>query len=126
MTKTKTRAATIFMDENDILHIVPHEGVHVDYEDILDIYLVIKRVTKNKPVLKLIESARNWSLDKKARNFIASKDIKEKTIARAIIKNSLINTVLLSFFLKLNRSKVPTKAFTKYDDAYKWLLSFKE
>jgi len=121
----KTRTATIFMDENNIIHIIMHNNVIVDYEDALDNSLVIRSLSGGKKVLKLIDSRCNWSIEKKAKDFIDSKDIKDNTIARAVVKSSVINSKLINFFTKLNRPQIPTKIFTDYDEAYSWLLEIK-
>jgi hypothetical protein len=123
--RTKTRTATIYVDENDIMHIEMHEGIKLDYEDALDNYLVMKNLSDNKPVLKLLDSRNNWKVDAKAREFITSKEVRENTKARAVVKNSFVSIILAGLFAKLNAPKVPTKVFTDYDEAYKWLLSMK-
>jgi hypothetical protein len=123
--RTKTRTATIYVDENDIMHIEMHEGIKLDYEDALDNYLVMKNLSGNRPMLKLVDSRNNWRVDARAREFITSKEVLENTIARAVIKNSFISIILAGLFAKLNAPKVPTKVFTDYDEAYEWLLGMK-
>lgn len=113
------------MDENDVLHMVMREGVKLDYEDALDNFLVIRTLSAGKPVLKLIDSRNSWSIDKKAREFVKGKEVLENTVARAVVKNSFISILMAGFFAKLNAPKVPTKVFTDYDEAYKWLISMK-
>ena len=88
------------MDENEILHIIPHKDIHMDYEDALDNYLVVRTLSKNKPVLKLVDSGFYWSIDKKAKDFINSKEIREKTIARALVLNSFVDQAIFNFFLR--------------------------
>lgn len=109
------------MDENTVLHIEMLEGARVDYEDAVDNLLVVKSYTKGKMVLKLIDARAGFRIDKRARELINSVDAKQ-TIARAVVKGSFIARVLLSFFAGLNKPKTPTKIFSDYDEAYKWLL----
>lgn len=97
----------------------------MDYYDALDHYLVIKNMSDNCPVLKLIDSRASSSIQRKARKFLAGKEIREKTIARAVIQNSVVKSALLNFFNDMNRSEVPTRVFTDYDEAYAWLLSMR-
>ena len=122
----KTRTAKIFLDENEILNFVMEEGVHLDYEDAIDNALVIRNLTNGEPTLKLVDSRGDWTIDKKAQTFLRSNEVKEKTIARAIIKNSIVNSALINFFTKLSKPKVPTKIFTNYEEAYRWLLEMKK
>ena len=122
----KTRTAKIFKDENSVLHFVMIEGVHLDYEDAIDNALVIKKLTNGKPTLKLVDARANWTIDAKAQTFIRSNEVKDLTIARAVVKNSIFDAILTNFFTKLNRPRVPTKIFTNYEEAYKWLLETKK
>jgi hypothetical protein len=122
----KTRTVSFLLDDNGILHISPFPDAQIDYEDALDNALVMKKLTNNKPCLKLLDSTMNWTMNKKAKTFSDSKELREKTIARAIVKGSLINSMILNFFVKLSRSGVPTKIFTNKEEAYEWLLSFKK
>ncbi|HXU26891.1 MAG TPA: hypothetical protein VN698_06630 [Bacteroidia bacterium] len=125
MREVKTRTAKIFIDDKEVLHFVMIEGVHLDYHDALDNALVIRDLTNGKPVLKLVDARLDWTIDKKAEKYIRSNEVREKTIARAVVKNSTLNTMLSNFFLKLNRTKVPTKIFTDYIEAYNWLLGIR-
>jgi len=120
--KIVTRTAEIFSDENDIIHIIILEGVRMDYYDALDNSLVIRSLSQNKKTLKLIDARCNWSIDKKAKQFIAKKEIAEKTIARAILVNTSVKKILSNFYLGLNKPEVPVKTFTDYKVAYSWLL----
>jgi len=121
--KTETKTASIFKDKNGVVHVVLHEGARMDYYDALDHYLVIKNLSGCKPVLKLIDSRADWSIHSEARNFLTGKEVKEKTIARAIVQNSSVKCVLINFFNELNKPEVPTRVFTDYDRAYEWLMS---
>jgi hypothetical protein len=120
--QTETRTATIFMDANSIVQIVLKEDVAIDYEDALDNYLVVKHLTGNRPALKLIDARSNARIKRKAWKFIKSKEVKEKTIARATVKRWGPLNVPHNLLLQLTGS-VPLKVFTNYDKAYAWLLS---
>jgi hypothetical protein len=125
MREIKTRTAKIFIDDNEVLHFIMTEGIHLDYLDALDNALVIKNITGGKAVLKLIDARLDWTIEEKAEKYIRSNEVIEKTIARAVVQGSALNKVLLNFFLKLNKTKVATKNFTDYAEAYNWLLSIK-
>lgn len=123
--RIETNTASIYKDKNGVIHVVLNAGAKMDYYDALDHYLVIKNLSGTEPVLKLIDSRAGWSIQPKARRFLSGKEVKEKTIARAVVQNSSIKSVLLNFFNELNKPEVPTKVFTDYDKAYEWLLSMK-
>ena len=123
--KTETNTASIYKDDNGVVHVVLYEGAKMDYYDALDHYLVIKNLSGNEPVLKLIDSRVSWSIHSKARKYLAGKEVKEKTIARAVVQNSSLKKMLINFFNDMNKPEVPTKMFTDYDEAYAWLMSMK-
>ena len=125
MKAIETRTASIHIDENNIIHIVIKKDICIDYEDAIDNVLVIKNLTKNNPCLKLIDMRNNCSVEKKASDFVNTQEIKQKTIGRAIIKGFAFNKLLINFLIKLNKPETPTRMFTDYDEAYKWLLSLK-
>ncbi|MGE0568552.1 MAG: hypothetical protein AB7O73_11425 [Bacteroidia bacterium] len=125
MNKTTTRTATIHIDDNNILHIVMRDNVRLDYEDAIDNALVIKKLTEGKKALKLIDARLKFSMDKKARKFINEVDLKQ-TLARAVVKGSVVNSLLPNFFMSLSKPETPTKIFSDYNEAYKWLLEFQK
>lgn len=120
--KIETNTCVIFKDEHHVIHVQIKDGAVVDYYDALDQYLVIKNLSDNKPALKLIDGRCKWVVQKKGRQFFAGKEVKEKTIARAILVNSTIRKVLLNFFNELNKPEVPTQVFNDYAAAHRWLM----
>lgn len=113
------------MDENKILHIEMLRGVRIDYEDALDNLLVMRTYSKGRNALKLIDARKGLRIEKKARALSDHVDAK-KTIARAIVINSTLSKLILTFINELNQPQFPTKIFTNYRDAYYWLMTFKE
>lgn len=120
--KIETHTAYIFKDDNSIVHVVIRDGAVIDYYDALDQYLVIKNFSEQGPVLKLIDGRCDWSIQKRGRKFLAGKEVKEKTIARAVVVNSVLKKLFANFFNDLNKPEVPTRVFTDYDEAYAWLM----
>lgn len=126
MKVVETRTAKIFIDENNILQILLHRNCIVDYEDALDNALVIKRLTKGEPCFKLVDIRYQVKFEPKAQRFIDSKDVQDKTLARAILINNSVIRVTFNFFVQFNSIHIPTKFFTKKDAAIKWLKSFQD
>ncbi len=98
--------------------------MRLDYEDALDNGLVIKNLSGGKPTLKLIDGRLNFSMDKKAREFIRSMDSKQ-TVARAVVKSSRFSAMIINFYTRISKPTIPTKIFTNYEEAYNWLMQFK-
>lgn len=66
----KTRTCEIFIDEFGILHVKILGGVIIDREDAADNFLVIRGLTKEKPVLKLVDARNIFRIRKDARRFV--------------------------------------------------------
>lgn len=125
MNKIVTRTATIFRDINGIVHIVMHNNVEVDLEDMIDNSLVIRSFRLNENDLRLIDSRGKWSMNTKAKKYFAARANKQNIGARAILTNNIMNKIWQSLLLKLKGTGVETKLFTDYDEAYNWLLDMK-
>lgn len=122
----QTRTADIYLDDNNILHIVLLADVTVDAEDALDNILVARQFTKNKPCVKLIDIRAGFKLEKKAKILLDKADVQRKTNARAIITGSKLKKVAINFFLKYNSNSIPTKFFTDINEAIEWLKSYQQ
>lgn len=123
--RTETRTASIFRDENNVVHVVVCKGITMDYYDALDHYLVVKNLSGGRPVLKLIDTRAGWGMQRKARKFLARKDRNTGTLARAIVQNSWLKKLLLNFVYRICRPGVPTKLFTDPAEAYCWLMKIR-
>ena len=73
----------------------------------------------------LIDSKGVISIDKPAREYLASDEGTKGLSASAIVVNSTFSTFLGNFFLTVNRPrKMPVKIFTDVAAAEKWLKQF--
>jgi len=125
MEKIITRTAEIFKDDDSIIHIRILNGVRIDMEDAVDIFLVVRNLSQEERVVKLIDGRADWSLDITARKFIAGKVVQGKTIARAVVLKSSFKKAICNYFIRLHKIKSPTKVFTDYDVAISWLKQYK-
>jgi hypothetical protein len=99
------------------------EGVLVDLDDAVDNFLVVKQLSDNKPILKLMDARADFEIDKGANLFLDSKEMNDRTIARAFLINSTLKKLMFNFFV--HAKSVPTKFFTDYHKAIDWLKSIK-
>ena len=126
MEKVKTRTAEIWKDERDILWVKVLEGALIDREDAADNILVIRNLSENKPVLRMLDSRNNWGITPEGETYSQAAFKQSNTIAHAVIVSSLADKILKNFILQFNRPNVPLKAFTSEADALSWLLSLKK
>lgn len=125
MEKIKTRTAEMWVDEQDIFWIKLLPETNIDTEDITDNMLVTRNLTNGAPSLKVLDSRANWKMTPEAETLYKREDTPERTIARAILTDSVIDKLFQGFLVKLFKPTVPLKFFTSEEEATKWLLTFK-
>jgi hypothetical protein len=81
--------------------------------------------SKSEKKLMLNSVAPYTSITAEARKYIANSPHLESLIAEAFVIHSLAHRLLASFFIKIDKPKLPTKFFNKREEAIEWLLSFK-
>lgn len=63
-------------------------------------------------------------ITKEARDFLASKEGCAGITVFAILINSPIGSMIGNFWMRINKPLVPTRIFTKEEDAKKWLKQY--
>ncbi len=126
MNKITNRTIEAYLDETGILRIKILEGAEIDLEDAVDNFLTIKQLRAGQRRLKLIDARGCRKITKKAKEYALKEDVPEKTIAKAILVNSIIKKIINIFFMKRNKPKVPVNFFLSERKALQWLNSFIE
>lgn len=80
--------------------------------------------TRGRKLASMIISEGVISMDKPAREFLASNEGVQGLLASAIIVDSVFSSFLGNFFLKVNKTKIPTKIFFDISKAQEWLQQF--
>ncbi len=60
-------------------------------------------------------------MSKAERDFSKSQLVRDSTLAMAFIVRNPFAKIIASLFMGLTGAAVPTRAFTSYEDAYKWI-----
>lgn len=117
-----TRTAEISIEKKGYLKIKIIPGSIIDKEDALDNFLVIKNLSRNEKMLKLVDIRGNWKMTKQAKE-ISKKNISPaNTIARAYIIDSFLTKLMFAFIRSFTRPKVPQEFFTDESSAIEWLI----
>lgn len=80
--------------------------------------------TRGQKMAAIIFSQGVTSIDKPAREYLASSKGTEGLSASAIIVNSPFSRFLGNFFLKVNKASIPVKLFSNISLAEKWIQPF--
>ena len=100
------------------------KDVNIDLLISKEIVQVRLAFMKGQRMPSVINSEGLVSMDKPAREYLASEAGTEGLIASAIIVQSSFSSVLTNFFLSVNKTKMPVKSFTDFSSAQKWLEQF--
>lgn len=80
--------------------------------------------TRGKKMAAMIIGHGIISMDKAAREFLASDEGIQDLIAIAILVDSTYSNFLGNLFLKVNKTKIPVRIFLNTHKAEKWLQQF--
>lgn len=114
-----------FWFENGLLRNNLKKPIHVTEEIMVELIEMRKKISNGTNQYWLQDISNLKSIDKKSRD-IAEKEGQELLYASASLVNSHITKFMFNTFLKLKKTEIPFRAFTKEEDAVKWLLSVKE
>jgi len=119
--KTETKTATIWVDNEGILHLKLKEGAEVDLAEVEKHFNIYKDLglQKNK-VLQLFEGGSFFSFNSDAMKYVA-RNGSDFFIASAIVNNSLAIRILFGFFKKFFQQSFPFQMFSTKAEALKWL-----
>lgn len=80
-------------------------------------------VGKDKRFFVLLEGEENASVSDEARKLAASEEYAKYTRALALCSNNPAMAVMGNVFMTVSRPKIPTRFFSKREDALQWLKS---
>lgn len=123
---TEIKIASVLKDQNGVIIIVMKDCGMIDEFDVMDLNLVIRHKAENKPALKLLIATGDWDMTRKAKEMAEKEDNISKTTARAIVVSNSIKASVYNFMKKFNDKNYPQQFFKRREEAYEWLLTFKE
>jgi len=120
-TTIRSRTAELFIDENGIIHQTLDPGSEVTLEDIKEDISLYSVLDKKRKAFVLIDLCNVNSVEKQARDYLASEETAKKVSAAALVAQTRTSKVLGNFFLGLNKPMMPVKLFMSTDDGLDWL-----
>lgn len=121
-----SRVAIVSLDSEDIITIRLKDCGQVEELDIINLNLSIRHFCAGIPKLKMVVTTSDWEMDKFAKKRAESEDRSTNTIARAIVVSGKLKAAIYNYMVGFNsKSPFPSQFFYNEQDAYQWLLSFK-
>ena len=116
----------VYLELHDDLLIGTYKkGLKIDLDIAKEIVRTWQDFTEHKPVLQLVYNQGVVSMDKKARDYLSSKEAVGKIIAGAIVLDSPFGSFLGNFYLTVSKPKMPARIFSNTEAALKWLDKFR-
>jgi hypothetical protein len=112
--------------ENDIIFFKYKPSIEIDIHIAKD--MVEKRMayTQGDDVYTLIDFTNVKSVTKEARDYMNNPDGGLRGIlGGAFLSNSIVSTLFVNLYLKVNSPAVPAKLFTNTEDALLWIKKIK-
>lgn len=118
-----TSIANNLLRDDGILVVQIREGVEIDIEGVKENFEATLKIT-NTECLALIDARCIFTSTQEARDYTAI-NASQYRIAKAVLINSLANRIVGNFYINFSKPVVPTRLFTSYHEAIKWLNSFR-
>jgi hypothetical protein len=83
-------------------------------------------LSNNKIYPTLVDTRNIKFINKEARDYFASNEGVKLLSAAAILVDSFFSKILVQIFITYSKPSIPTKMFSKKDEALKWLKQFAE
>jgi hypothetical protein len=120
-----TRVSEIWVDEENIMHVVFGKGVTIDLRDMEEAYAIFRAlgVGPGQRKSRQLLSGGHFTLTNEARAF-AGKSGQDYFIAAAMVTDSALMRLVINTFNLLTRHGVPFKLFATEEEALAWLRKF--
>lgn len=127
MTSITTDIAIMSFDEAEsVLHIEMVYGAEMTLENTIEHYRIIKKLTKDREYIALINASEYFLIDKEALKYGALRENIGKRIASAHYNSNDANRLTLNFFKTQYKPNIPVGIFKSKADAMVWINSLKE
>jgi hypothetical protein len=126
MNKIELTHSTIVLREDGILELHTSNDHVYSIEDTKENVAAFGQLTNHQKVPVLILGGSFSSLTPETRKFMATEESLLYSKAEAFLLKSLAQKILINFYIKFDKPLVPTRVFTKEDEAIKWLKGFLE
>lgn len=116
-----TRTAKIWLDEHGICRFDVQTGERLELADAQEAFEAVLSISDGNSPSILVDLRNMKAISKEAREYFSQEDNTRKISALAFLVDSPLSKMLANFYIGLNPPGVPTKLFTKGEDAIPWL-----
>jgi hypothetical protein len=119
--KIELAHSKLILRNDQIVQFHLEDNFYFTLKESLEINEALIKITKSVPH-KIIVIAGDLSLnDSDSRNFSSTKKASDPILAMALVTKSLPQKLIANFVVSFQKPLVPTRTFSKLEDAEKWL-----
>lgn len=122
--KKELTNAEVTLRSDGIVHFYIKTNITLNGNDAREMVKATGEIGGNKKYPILITSGKYGMADVDAREYAASPDGNQYTIAGAIVVKSLAQKILGNAYIKVNKPTTPTALFNDAEKAIDWLKTF--
>jgi hypothetical protein len=125
ITKAKEENSCVTLEIKKGILFAHYKNVTVDLQKAIELVEFRHKYCEYKKYLIMISGSSAVTINKEARQYLASEEAQKNVIACAIHANNFFFMSLANFFLKINSGiSFPCKVFTDREAALKWLKTY--
>jgi len=125
LTQTENNIAFVKYD-NNILTVIIKENVDLGIEEMDELLEFTAKFSNYEKRYTIIDTRSNYNSNNEVQNHYASSDYSKYRYADAFIVNSLAMRLLVNFYIRFHKPKVPTRMFNSDEAALNWINSLKQ
>lgn len=122
-----TRVSEIWIDREEIMHVVFARGVELQLEDMEEAYTIFRELGIGPGKRKSLQllSGGPFNISKKAKDYAGSNGT-EYFIAAALVTQNTAMRYVINLFNLVIKHNVPFSVFSTEEDAIMWLNTFRK
>lgn len=125
MTKADHKSAFLYY-EDDILTAVIKPNVDLGIEEMAELLEFTNQFTNYKKRYTIIDTRSEYNSKPEVQKFYAEHESVKYRYADAFIVNSLPMRILVNFYIRFHKPKIPTKLFNNMEAAKIWIEQLKK
>lgn len=128
MNTVNTNITKVFIDNEGIVNVKLIDKIDIHQHDVEDAHNAVSKLTNGGRYCTIFD-ARNITIghvSSKAFRYHSINNFNKNKMGEAIVLNSIGIRILANFYLNVFKPEVPTKIFTNFEEARKWLRKIKQ
>lgn len=125
MKQTENHIAKLIYDD-DILYVIIKENVDLGIPEMDELLEFSAKFLNYEKRYTIVDTRSNYNSSQEVSSHYANSDYVKYRYADAFIVNSLAMRLLVNFYIRFHKPKIPTRLFNDEQSAINWINSLKK